>query len=334
MTRPAAVRRTSPRAPVGRQKGDSIMSKAALSLAIIALALPLFAAAPAQAQNARTWVSGTGDNNSATCSRTAPCKSFATALAHTTAGGEINCLDPGSFGEVGINKSITISCEAGTAGIVAPGGTAGIVIDAAATDVVTLRGLDIDGQGTGGSGIVITSARSVHVEKCTIRNFRFSDFSAGIIIQFTSATIFLFAADTVISDNGLGVGLFSSGGYKVASLKNVTITGSTHVGLNVASSNVYVNVTKSIISGTGGSAVLTDAAGATANVDRSTIANNGFGVAADASGSTIRISGNNIYNNSTGFLIAGGAFIQSDGTNNTGGSNGGVTVPNAALTKN
>src|SRR6266446_8306735 len=218
MTRPAAVRPTSPQAPVGRQKGDSIMSKAALSLAIIALALPLFAAAPAQAQNARTWVSGTGDNNSATCSRTAPCKSFATALAHTTAGGEINCLDPGSFGEVGINKSITISCEAGTAGIVAPGGTAGIVIDAAATDVVTLRGLDIDGQGTGGSGIVITSARSVHVEKCTIRNFRFNSAAAGMATNAPN-TILLFVADTVISDNTYGVLLTSSGGFKVASLK-------------------------------------------------------------------------------------------------------------------
>jgi len=306
----------------------------ALSLAVIALALPFFAAAPAQAQASRTWVSGTGDDANP-CSRTAPCRTFQGALTagKTAPGGEINCLDAGDFGRVSITFSLTISCSAGTAGILAGGGT-GIVINAAATDVVTLRGLDIDGQGTGSNGIVITSARSVHVEKCTIRNFRFSDFSAGIIIQFTSATIFLFAADTVISDNGAGIIFFSSGGFKVASLKNVTITGSTHVGLNVASSNVYVNVTKSIISGTGGSAVLADAAGATANIDRSTIANNGYGVAAVASGSTIRISGNNIYNNSTGFLIAGGAFIQSDLTNNTGGSNGGVTVPNAALTKN
>ena len=53
-----------------------------------------------------------------------------------------------------------------------------------------------------------------------------------------------------------------------------------------------------------------------------------------ASGAVIRASGNNIFNNTTGFSIAGGAFIQSDGTNNTGGSNGGAGVPNALLTKN
>jgi len=316
------------------------MRQAAPSLAIIGLALPLLAASPAEAQAARTWVSGTGDDANP-CSRTAPCRTFQGALTagKTAPGGEINCLDAGDFapvsdfGAVSITFSLTISCAAGTAGILAGGGT-GIVINAATTDVVTLRGLDIDGQGTGGNGIVIESARSVHVEKCTIRNFRFSDFSAGIITEFTSATIFLFAADTVISDNGAGLNLRGSGGFKVASLKNVTITGSTHVGLLVPSSNVYVNVTKSIISGSGGSAVLTNASGATVNVDRSTIANNGFGPAALASGSTIRISGNNIYNNSTGFFIAAGAFIQSDGTNNTGGSNGGATVPNAPLTKN
>ncbi len=54
---------------------------------------------------------------------------------------------------------------------------------------------------------------------------------------------------------------------------------------------------------------------------------------AGASTATIRISGNNIYNNTTGFMIASGAHIQSDATNNTGGSNGGG-LPNATLTKN
>src|SRR5438128_1541522 len=120
---------------------------AALSLAIIALALPFLAAPRAQALDARTWVSGTGDNANP-CSRTAPCKTFFTALAKTTPGGEINCLDRGDFGEVIIDKSITISCEAGTAGVLVQANTVGIFIGAATTDVVTLRGLDIDGQGT------------------------------------------------------------------------------------------------------------------------------------------------------------------------------------------
>jgi len=76
------------------------------------------------------------------------------------------------------------------------------------------------------------------------------------------------------------------------------------------------------------------AAGTTVNIDRSTIANNGIALEAGASGSIIRASGNNIYNNTTGFSIFGGAFIQSDTTNNTGGGNGGATVTNGVLGKN
>ncbi len=77
--------------------------------------------------------------------KSAPCKTFATALANTSPGGEINCLDPGQFGSFGavfITKAITISCETGTAGIPVGGS---FRINAATTDVVTLRGLDIDG---------------------------------------------------------------------------------------------------------------------------------------------------------------------------------------------
>ncbi len=337
----------SPRAPIGQQKGEHIMRQAALSLAFIALALPFLAAAPAQALDARTWVSGTGDDANP-CSRTAPCRTFNAAIAAAVAGGEVNCLDAGDFGtgaimggfgdvtiHVVISKSITISCEAGTAGILVSSRGIGVFIDGATTDVVTLRGLDIDGQGLGDVGIYVDRVKAVHVEKCTIRNFRFDAFAAGLFTPFFfPVTVFLFVADTVISDISRGVSLNSAGGFKVASLKNVTIAGSTGDGLQLIDSNIYANVTKSIISGNGNSAVYVGASNATVNIDRSTIANNAYGLFAASSGSIIRASGNNIFNNTTGFFIGGGAQIQSDGTNNTGGSNGGATVPNAALAKN
>jgi Bacterial Ig-like domain (group 3) len=57
----------------------------------------------------RTWVSGDGDDNS-DCSRTAPCQTFAGAIAKTVTGGEIYCLDSSNFGPVTITKSITIDC--------------------------------------------------------------------------------------------------------------------------------------------------------------------------------------------------------------------------------
>ncbi len=308
------------------------MRKIAPSLAIIGLALLFLDAAPAQADASRTWVSGAGDdaNTAANCSRTAPCKTFAAAISVTTAGGEINCLDPGGFGGLIIRKAITISCEAGTAGVLVSSGPA-IVINATATDVVTLRGLDIDGQRTGGVGIDIGVVGAVHVEKCTLRNFRAPSGAAGINTETNSTTEFLSVVDTVISDNSIGIKLVSAGGYKVASLKNVVIIGSTADGLQLASGNTYANVTDSIISGNGGSAVATLASNTTANIERSTITNNATGLNAAASASIIRISGNGIYNNTNGVLIAQGATIQSDGTNRHGNSNGGAQVPNAGL---
>src|SRR6266446_3895344 len=108
------------------------MHKIALSLAIIGLAVPLLSASLAQAQAARTWVSSAG-NDTSPCSRTAPCKTFQGAHDKTSAGGEINCIDAGEFTDLPnttlvINKSITISCEAGTASL-ATG--SGIIIQAA-----------------------------------------------------------------------------------------------------------------------------------------------------------------------------------------------------------
>jgi len=312
------------------------MRKIALSLAVIALALPFLAVAPAQAQNPRTWVSGVGDDLSPTCSRAAPCKTFAAAIAVTNAGGEINCVDSGGFGTLVITKAITVACEVGTAGILGLGGGSSIAIDinAATTDVVTLRGLDIDGQATSGYGVTIVQAREVHIENCSIRNFRGNVIAAGIwTSSSSSATIFLYVEDTVISDNQFGVLLSSAGGFKVASLKNVTITGSVSDGLNLNNTNVFANVSESIISANGGSAVVGAASSTTANVDHTTIANNGAALNASVSGATIRAASNNIFNNATGFSVAGGASIQTDANNNTGGSNGGVGVPSGPLTR-
>jgi hypothetical protein len=137
--------------------GSRLLLRAVPAIALIALALP----ASASAQATRTWVSGVGDDANP-CSRTAPCKTFAGAISKTAAKGEINCLDPGGFGGVTITKSLAIKCQY-TEGGVLVSGTNAIVVNAAATDSVTLRGLDINGIGTGLNGIRILQAKSVKI---------------------------------------------------------------------------------------------------------------------------------------------------------------------------
>jgi hypothetical protein len=166
--------------------------KAMLSfVGVVALSL---VAAGAQAQATRTWVSGVGDDANP-CSRTAPCKTFAGAISKTATAGEINTLDPGGFGAVTITKSITIASDAFTGGVLASG-TNGIVVNAGATGVVILKGLDIDGVGTGLNGISILSCAAVYVEDTRIHNFT----QRGINFV-PSGNCTLYVRNTVIRDN-------------------------------------------------------------------------------------------------------------------------------------
>src|SRR5881628_573940 len=123
------------------------MCRTPISSVFTATILAFVFAGPANAQATRTWVSGVGDDANP-CSRTAPCKTFAGAISKTATGGEINVLDPGGFGAVTITKSITISSEGFEAGVLVSG-TNAIIVNAGNTANVVLRGLDIEGLGTG-----------------------------------------------------------------------------------------------------------------------------------------------------------------------------------------
>ena len=187
---------------------------AAAVLVLLGLTLP----SAAFGQATRTWVSGVGDDANP-CSRTAPCKTFAGAISKTASGGEINCLDPGGFGGVTITKALTIKCHY-TEGGVLVAGTNAIVINAAATDKVTLRGLDINGVGTGAQtslvGIKVLSARSVHIIDSEVYRFK-----AGISLQSTVANSKVIVDGSHIHDNGIGV--FNGAGNNAATPSTITL---------------------------------------------------------------------------------------------------------------
>src|SRR5436853_2284979 len=134
----------------------------------------LVSASAARAQATRTWVSGVGDDANP-CSRTAPCKTFAGAISQTAPDGEMNVLDPGGFGGVTVNKSLTIDGHPFEAGVLVSG-TSGITVAAGTTDTVTLRGLDIFGVSGAISGVRILTAANVNIEDSTIEHFN----TAGI----------------------------------------------------------------------------------------------------------------------------------------------------------
>ena len=299
-----------------------------------------FSAMPAHAQATRTWVSGVGDDANP-CSRTAPCKTFAGAISKTATGGEINTLDPGGYGAVTITKSITISNEGvGEAGVLVAG-TNGIVVSAGANDVVTIRGLVIEGLGLAAqasiNGIRFISGKELHVQNTVIRNFTAASPNGFGILFSPPSSARLFVSDTIITGNGNGsngggIGLIPQGPANLSATILRTQLQSNTNGYSSSppggtSTNSYIR--NSLISGNSGNGV-TISGSANVFVDESTvISNTGIGVGAASSSAAI-VSDSTITLNGVGVNPSSGGIVLSYGNNRlvNNGSNGSFTPPN------
>jgi hypothetical protein len=212
------------------------MRKLALVLAILGATLvPALYTAPAHAQATRTWVSGVGDDANP-CSRTAPCKTFAGAISKTAAGGEINCIDPGGFGAVTITKSISLICIGVEAGVLVSG-TNGIVVSAGPTDRVVLRGLDIQGLGTGINGVNFIAGLILIIDNCNIQGFA----TTGVNVASNTSNALAVIKNSLIFNNGTTGGA-NTGGVNVQG-NGVANTAFTIDTLLEANQNYAVQVT-------------------------------------------------------------------------------------------
>lgn len=283
-----------------------------LALAAVA-AMMAFAlqAIPANAQATRTWVSGVGSDANP-CSRTAPCKTFAGAIAATTAGGEISVLDPGGYGALTITKSISIMAQ-GVEGSVLVSGTNGIVIAAGANDVVNLRGLSFEGleqsTGTAGiNGISFTSGAALHISNCVIHGFGQNG------ISFTpSASAGLFVSDCVIADNGqAGIHVAPTGGNAEVNVVRVQ-SENNEAGFRAISSGGTVDfaATDSIATRNIGSGFVVAAnSGAVQMMLQHVGASfNAIGVDASGTSSTVWLGNSSVTANGTGLELSGGKLL-------------------------
>jgi hypothetical protein len=286
----------------------------------------------AQAQATRTWVSGVGDDANP-CSRTAPCKTFAGAISKTAASGEINVLDPGGFGALTITKSITIDGSGGSIAGVLASGSNGIIINAAATDTIVLRNLDINGVGTGLNGIRFIAGGTLEVENC-----RIYDFTQRGIDFVPSGVSHLLVKDSTISKNPSnlsGGAIFikpASGGSAIVSVDRTRMERSLF-GLRAEdNSKVTVSNSEAINNVNNGFLAVSTSAAVELNLESCVAANNtgAFGVVASGAAATVRISNVTVTNNNTGLSAIGGGALISFGNNrvagNTPGGNGSPTM--------
>lgn len=293
----------------------------------LVLGMLLVASSIAQAQVARTWVSGLGSDANP-CSLTAPCKTLAGAYNKTLTGGQINLLDANSVGSLTISKSITVDASQSFAGLLAVGGFNSIVVNTAATDVVVLRGLSIDGNlKTGLSGVKFIQGGELHVENCTIQNFS----GKGITFEPTLVNSRLFVKDCILRNN-TGAGISIQPGANPASAYVVidhTRMDSNQNGLT-AFDKTQVTVSDSTASGNTANGFLATASavGSTeVNLERCVATLNGTnGIRAIGGGgnfATIRATNVAVMNNATGLSTGANGVLFSFANNRIAGNSAG-----------
>jgi hypothetical protein len=211
-------------------RGKNIMRNVRLLQVLFGLMLtPLLPFKPAHAQLPETYLSGTG-NDGADCSRLTPCRFFSTAFGKTATNGQITLLDASDYGVMLITRGVTIAGDAsgasthccGSFGFAAGSGLSGhIVIAAGPSDVVTLRGLGVNGQGDDPSfGVWINDAGQVNIENCVVRNLTNTGIYVAPVAQrgFSNSlpgTMIINIEDTVVKGN--------TGGLRITSVPGVTV---------------------------------------------------------------------------------------------------------------
>jgi hypothetical protein len=162
--------------------------------ALVGMAMTFALASAAHASSPRSWVSFSGDDAHAAtnCTRALPCRTLAGAFPVTSAGG---------YGPITITRALTITGVEGAVVSVASS-TIGITINAAASDVVTLRNLLISGAGgTNTIGIQLNTGRLV-VQNSSIRSL-----TTGLSVNSAKADV----TDTDFIGNGVAIATTGQG---------------------------------------------------------------------------------------------------------------------------
>lgn len=300
-----------------------VMSKT-VSLMATVFATTFLHLVPAYGQAMRTYVSGTGlDSNP--CTATNPCRTLQAALGLTRPGGEIQSLDSADYGYVTITQGITITGARGATGVLAAA-LSGITINAGPKDIVTLRGLEIDGAGSGANGIRFNSGAALNVHESVIRGF-----GTGISIQPTAASSFS-VSDTVLANNTTGIQLQTSApSTGVLSDTHLVNNASGAVVQGVSSTSVAnLTVRNGVVANNATVGILSNGFSIISVYD-TTIANNGIGLEAQNAGAVLQLSGSSVTGNTTGWAALNGGQVISSAGNAIGGNINGNSSPPTSL---
>jgi hypothetical protein len=209
------------------------------------------------------------------------------------------------------------------AGIQTAPGANGVTINAGANDSVHLRGLTIEGLGSGAAGIQFNTGGNLAIENCVIRNFRI----AGINISPTATSTF--SVSNTIASNNPGDGMVQLTGSAVVTgvLSKVTANNN-NFGIFVnggATSGASLNVTvadseASNNANTGVEAVSLVEHAATAVMLRNVVASNDVTGLIAVGNAILWVGHSVVTGNNTGVNTSGGGILKSFGDNDIYGN--------------
>jgi hypothetical protein len=213
-------------------------------------------------------------------------------------GGSIFVHDAGNYGQLLIAHAISIiNDDVGTTTIFASSGDA-IAIAARSTDSIFIKGLTLDGAGTGSNGINLTVAGSLTVANCTIKGFGATG-GNGIYIAPTSGFVSFRIFDTIVSANYYaGIYISPSGsGSASGTLRNVSVNNNGS-GLWIQGASASATVVNSDFSQNGSYGIYVDHGGS--SVSNSLATGNGTDLFNGAG--TLTSYQNNIYSTFSGAI--------------------------------
>jgi hypothetical protein len=276
----------------------------------------------------RAWVAKDGVDSPTCGPIPAPCRSF--QYTHDNilpAGGSIYVGSSGAFGAVTITKAMSIINDSGgTAVILASSGDA-IDIQAGASDSVLIKGLVLDGVGSGLHGINIKRAGHVDVMDSTIKGF--NNFYGGLYVSPSNSMSFS-VRNSSFAGNQCGIVVLPPIGVSVMG----TISGSNIVGSAIRALLIFgtsqLSVTDTIFD-TGGETGVEVEGGATLIASRIKVTNFTWDGLSVDQGGTAWLNQSDITGNSTG---GANVDVKSYGVLHTLGNNfwisgSGVTSPYA-----
>jgi hypothetical protein len=162
-----------------------------------------------------------------------------------------------------------------------------------------LRGLTIEGLGSGFDGILFNTGGNLAIENCVIRNFT----EAGIFIAPTGSAVVTGVLGKVITTNNFFGGIHVDGRRTTGGSLNVTIVDS------VASNNSLMGIDAVSESGQAATAVM---------VRNSVVSYNGTGLIAQKA--SLRVGHSVVTGNTTGVDVGAGGTLDSYGDNDIDGN--------------